>query len=223
MMKFNRNTLRYLHFNLDKLNGASGDKAPVSKGFESAVRDAVLMGHIRAHDYKARTLGKMDATFFAVDEDGEKRLIRLEAKCGCGAMWYFTSDGMGGYFDMLDDVAQVTEDMILPKADYVVFALESDPRYLSNPAMVLDAYVLPRADYIRMLYAMTKHGDKMHIKIDRKRGQINMQTLASYNKTTGKWSDKPLQRGYDFLDNCEHTETLSEFLQRYGRKVEIED
>lgn len=222
-MKFNSNVLRYLHYNLDKLNGTSGDKAPVSKGFESIVRDAVLMGHIRAHDYKARTLGKMDSTFFTVDENGEKRMIRLEAKCGCGAMWYFTSDGMGGYFDMLDDVAQVTEDMILPKADYVVFALESDPRYLTNPAMVLDAYVLPRADFIRMLYAMTKHGDKMHIKIDRQRGQVNMQTLASYNKTTGKWSDKPLQRGYDFLDNCEHTETLGEFLQRYGRMVEIED
>lgn len=222
-MKFNDNVLRYLHYNLDKLNGASGDKAPVSKGFESIVRDAVLLGRIRPHDYKARTLGKMDSTFFAVDENGVKRMIRLEAKCGCGAVWYFTSDGMGGYFDMLDDVAQVTEDMILPKADYVVFALESDPRYLTNPAMVLDAYVLPRADYIRMLYAMTKHGDKMHIKIDRKRGQVNMQTLASYNKTTGKWSDKPLQRGYDFLDSCEHVETLGEFLQRYGREVEIED
>lgn len=222
-MKFNDNVLRYLHYNLGKLNGASGDKAPVSKGFESIVRDAVLMGRIRAHDYKARTLGKMDSTFFTVDENGEKRMIRLEAKCGCGAVWYFTSDGMGGYFDMLDDVAQVTEDMILPKADYVVFALESDPRYLTNPAMVLDAYVLPRADYIRMLYAMTKHGDRMHIKIDRQRGQVNMQTLASYNKTTGKWSDKPLQRGYDFLDNCERTETLGDFLRRYGREVEIED
>lgn len=222
-MKFNDNVLRYLHYNLDKLNGASRDKAPVSKGFESIVRDAVLLGRIRPRDYKARTLGKMDSTFFTVDENGVKRMIRLEAKCGCGAVWYFTSDGMGGYFDMLEDVAQVTEDMILPKADYVVFALESDPRYLTNPAMVLDAYVLPRADYIRMLYAMTKHGDKMHIKIDRKRGQVNMQTLASYNKTTGKWSDKPLQRGYDFLDSCEHVETLGEFLQRYGREVEIED
>lgn len=222
-MAFNHDTIRYLHYNLEKLNSANRDTAPISKGFEAIVRDAVLLGRIRLLDYKTRRPGKMDTTFYTTDENGVKHLVRLEVKCGCGAVWYFTSDGMGNYYDMLDDVSQVTEDMILPKADYVVFSLESDPRFLTDPAMVLDAYVLPRADYIRMLYAMTKHGDKMHIKIDRKRGQVNMQTLASYNKTTGKWSDKPLQRGYDFLDSCEHAETLGEFLRRYGRIVEVID
>ena len=211
----NHNVARYLHYNREKY-GISNDTGIVSKAFESVVRDFILSGKTRKGDWKARHMSKMDATFYTHNERGEKKLVRVEIKCGCGAIWYFESDGMGGYIDMLEKVEQVTDEMVLPRADYVAFLLESDGRLLENPDLALSAYVLPRADYVAMLHAMTKTG-KLHVKIDKARGQINMQTLASYNKTTGKWSDKPLQRGYDFLDNCESAETLESFLRRYGR------
>lgn len=206
---------RYVHYNRNKQD-SSGDTGIVSKAFESIVRDYILIGRTRKDDYKARHMTRMDATFYTINERGEKKLVRVEVKCGCGAVCYFTSDGMGGYIDMLEKAEQVTDDMILPKADYVVFLLESDARLLDRPEIALNAYVLPRADYVAMLKAMSKTG-KLHVKIDKARGQVNMQTLATFNKATQKWSDKPLQRGYEFLDNCSTAETLESFLRRYGR------
>ena len=211
----NPNVARYVHYNREKY-GISGDTGIVSKAFESIVRDYILDGHTRKGDWKARHMSRMDATFYTHNEQGEKKLIRVEVKCGCGAVCYFTSDGMGGYIDMLEKAEQVTDEMVLPKADFVAFLLESDGRLLDKPEIALNAYVLPREDYVAMLKAMTKTG-KLHVKIDKARGQVNMQTLATFNKTTQKWSDKPLQRGYDFLDNCPTAETLESFLRRHGR------
>ena len=220
MLKNSVHVIRYLHYNLDKLNNPdNGDKAPISKGYESTVRDVVLYGKLSAKDAKARHLGKRDVTFYAVDENGEKKLIRVEVKCGCGAMFYATADGMGDFIDMPEKPEEVTEDMILSGADYVVFMLESDPRLLKNPEMVLESYVLPRADYIRMLYAMNSKPGKMHIKLCKERGQVNMQALVVYDKKHDRYNDKPLQRGYAFLDECEHVETLESFLARHGRKI----
>ena len=211
----NEKTMRYLHYNLDKIEMNNKDKAMIPKGFEVAVREFVANGKIRANDFKPRTMGKNDCAFFITTDEG-KKLVRLEVKCGCGALCYFISDGMGGYLDLLESPEEVTDEMILPRADYVIFSLESDIQYLKKPETVLQAYVLPRQRYVEMVHAMN-HTGKLHIKIDKARGQVTLQTLVSYNKARGVWNDKPLQRGYDFLDNCPDTETLENFLTRYGR------
>lgn len=220
-MAFNKNTLRYLHYNAEKLNnqptnGKKADTAVVSKAFDSIVRDAILNGKFaRKADWRPRSCDKIDASFY-VEADGKKQLVRIEIKCGCGALKYFTTDGMGGYIDAVDSVEAVTDEMLLEKADYVVFLLEGDPRLLYRPELVYEtAYVLPRAEYIKMVHAMGK--GKLHIKIDKARGQVTLQNLATFVKKTGKWSDRPLQRGYDFVDNCEELEMFGDFLRRFGR------
>lgn len=221
-MKFNENTIRYLHYNAAKLqmqpeNGKKLDTAILNKAFDSIVRDVVLHGRFSVlGDWKPRGKDQVDASFYA-DIDGEKKLIKLESKCGCGSLKYFTSDGMGGYVDAVESVEDVTDDMLLEKADYVVFALESDPRLLHRPELILEvAYVLPRAQYIEMVHAMSKSG-KLHIKIDKAYGQITLQNLAHFVKKTGKWTDRPLQRAYEFIDNCEKLEMFGDFLRRFGR------
>lgn len=203
----NTNLERYL-YNLSNSN--SKDSGSVSKGFESIARAYVLRGRVRPEDIKPRGRHEMDCTFYF-----NGKLVKLEMKCGCGAVRYFTSDGMGGW---LDEVApeDFTDDMVLAGCDYVVFMLESDPRILSNPELVLrGAYVLPRAQFAEMLHACSKTG-KLHVKFDKSRGQVTMQNLFSRNAKTGKISDRPLQRAYEFLDNCE-AESFGEFLERFGR------
>lgn len=221
-MALNENTIKYLHYNAEKLglvpaNGKKQDTAIISKAVDSIVRDVILDGRFSIlGDWKPRGKDKVDASFYA-NINGKKKLVRLETKCGSGSLRYFTSDGMGGYVDAIDDVAAVTDDMLLENADYVVFLLEADPRLLHRPELILEvAYVLPRATYIELVHAMSKDG-RLHIKIDKVRGQITLQNLASFVKKTGKWTDKPLQRGYAFLDSCEELETFGEFLQRFGR------
>lgn len=220
-MEFNKNTIRYLHYNAAKLglptNGKKPDTGIISKAFDSIVRDVILHGRFSVlGDWKPRGKDQIDASFYT-DIDGKKKLVKLESKCGSGALRYFTSDGMGGFVDAVETVDEVTDDMLLEKADYIVFSLESDPRILQRPELVLDiAYVLPRIKYIEMVHAMSKSG-KLHVKIDKAYGQITLQNLAHFVKKTGKWTDKPLQRGYDFIDSCEELETFGDFLRRYGR------
>lgn len=214
---FKQESIRYWHYNKEKLENGSKDKAITNKTFESIARNLVLNGKLQRGDYKPRKSEKLDCTFFTTDENGCKKRVVVECKCGCGVVKYFESDGMGGYFDMLDDVSEATDDMVLSDADYVVFMLEADPRIHDRPELVLDAFVLPRLAYVDMLHAMSKTG-KLYIKLDKAYGQLTVQSMVTYNKKTGKYSDKPLQRAYDFVDNCPEAETLAEFLTRYGRE-----
>lgn len=221
-MPLNKNTIKYLHYNAEKLglvpeNGKRQDTAIINKAVDSIVRDVVLHGRFtHLGDWKPRGKEWIDASFYTT-VDGKKKLIKLETKCGSGALRYFTSDGMGGYVDAIESVDEVTDEMLLEKADYVVFLLEADPRLLKRPELILEvAYVLSRAKYIEMVHAMSKDG-RLHIKIDKTRGQVTLQNLATFVKKTGKWTDRPLQRGYAFLDSCEELETFGEFLRRYGR------
>lgn len=221
MVKLNKETVRYLHYNSEKLklptDGKKRDTGIISKAFDSIVRDIILHGRFSVlGDWKPRGKKEIDASFYT-DADGKKKLVRIESKCGSGSFRYFTSDGMGGYVDAVESVDDVTDEMLLEKADFVVFLLEADPRILYRPELVLDiACVLPRVKYIEMVHAMSKSG-KLHIKIDKAYGQITMQNLVHFSKKTGKWSDRPLQRGYDFLDGCEEAETFGDFLRRHGR------
>lgn len=214
---YKQESVRYWHYNKEKLTNGSNDKAITHKTYESIVRNVVLNGNIQRGDYKPRKSEKLDCTFFATDEEGKKRRVVLECKMGSGSVKYFESDGMGGYFDMIEDVSEATDDMVLANADYVVFMLEADPRIHDKPELVLDSFVLPRLAYVEMLHAMSKTG-KLYVKLDKAYGQLTVQTMVTYNKKTGKYSDKPLQRAYDFIDNCPEAETLAEFLTRYGRK-----
>lgn len=213
----NYKTVRYAHYNAEKRNAPieHRDSATISKAFEVIVRDYVLNGKLRTNDFKARKAGKHDASFYIINENGEKKLIRLEAKCGCGSLRYSDSDGMGGYIDFPETLEEVKPEMLIPRADYVIFLLEGDERLFEKPELALSSYVLPRADYIRLLYAMGN--GKLHIRLNKSRGQVNIQSMATYSNKTGKWSDKPLQRGYDFIDECPTAETLESFLRRFGR------
>lgn len=220
---FNEKTLQYLHYNAAKYgivpaNGKKLDTAIISKVFDNLVRDVILNGKFtRIDDWKPRSKEKLDASFYTC-VDGKKKLVRIESKCGCGALKYFTTDGMGGWVDAVESVADVTDDMLLERADYVVFLLEADPRLLTRPELIYDvACVLPRAAYLEMVRAMSGKGT-LHVKIDKAYGQITLQTLARFVKQTGKWTQKPLERGYDYLDHCEQLETFDEFLRRYGRR-----
>lgn len=215
MMKLNNNTMRYLHHNKQKIEANNRDSAIIPKAVESIARDLALHGRIRKGDWKPRHMDKKDITFYTIDEQGHKKLVRLEVKCNCGSLYYAESDGMGDYIDFPESLEDVTDDMLVHDADFVVFFLEADARVLEKPEIVLEACVLPRADYIRLLYAMGN--GKPHIKLNKSRGQVNIQTMVSYSKKTDKWSDKPLQRGYDFIDECPIIESYEEFLRRFGR------
>ena len=221
----NKNIARYLHYNQIKAENGSRDSGIYGKAFESAVRNYVLNGKVGARDYKARGLGKVDASFYTLNDDGKRRAIRLEVKTCSGSVRYAESDGMGDYYDLPETVADVTEDMILPQADYVVYVPEVGRDFMEKPETALDAWVLPRADFIAMLYAMGSKG-KMHIKLNKSRGQVNIQSLVVPVKhvhgeeVSYTYSDRALERCYNFLDTCERVETLRAFLLRHGRMVE---
>lgn len=89
------------------------------------------------------------------------------------------------------------------KAAYILYTpdLPTERTIKENALKCLETcYLFTSAEFIEMLKYIHKGGTEPHIKRN-SNGRWNIQTLRTYNKKTGKWSEKPYSRFWEYVDN----------------------
>lgn len=205
----------YATLSREKLQGGSKDTGILPKWAETVIRSACNGERLAVNDVKARRAEKSDIVMYI----GKKR-IKLEVKCGAGAVFYSKKDGCGNPLDLPQTLDEFSENQILAGADFVVYAPDTFEDWLNNPEQVLkSSFVLTRADFIDLLLAMTK-GRNYGLKIDRARGQVTMCNLVDKkrNKETGeiKYYTARLDRAWDYIE-AKGFSTVESWLKELGR------
>ena len=97
----------YAELSREKLN-SSKDTAVLPKWAETVIRAACNGERLAASDVKARRAEKTDIVMYI----GKKR-VKLEVKCGAGAVFYSRKDGCGNPLDLPQSLEQFSENQIL--------------------------------------------------------------------------------------------------------------
>lgn len=204
----------YAMLSREKLN-SSKDTGVLPKWAETVIRAACNGERLSANDVKARRAEKSDIVMYI-----EKKRVKLEVKCGAGAVFYAKKDGAGNPLNLPETLEEFDESQILSGADLVVYAPDTFPDWLNNPEQVIKScFVLTRQDFIEMLLAMTK-GRNYGLKIDRARGQVTMCNMVDKkrNKETGevKYYTARLDRAWDYIESRGFP-TVESWLKELGR------
>lgn len=159
----------------------------VGKISEVMFRNDIMTAGISAKsDVRARGCRRCDAR--------KGNTIRIEIKTGCGSVAYAND---GEIFTTED----LTEEVILPKCAYVVWApfvnQIFDVNHLTFEALSKNAWVFTREEFINTLSAIGKNGLKSSLHITKNGHQINIQTITP----------KMEERLWNILDNTQTYET----------------
>lgn len=155
--------------------GAKGSTGYANSMFEVAVRRVISRGSAEIEFTSAS--GKSDIRI------GRTSWIEIKTCCG----------ETGNDADPLAEIH---------KARYVLYTpdLPDERTIKSNGLKCLETcYLFTAEQFIEMLCYIHKGGAEPHIKRNAS-GRWNIQTLRTYNKKTGKWSEKPYSRFWDFVD-----------------------
>ena len=205
----------YAELSRTKLQSGTKDTAVLPKWAETVIRCACNGERLAVNDVKARKSEKSDIVMYI----GKKR-IRIEVKCGSGAVFYARKDGCGNPLDLPQTLDEFSENQILAGADLVVYAPDTFPDWLNNPEQVIKScFVMTRSDFINLLLATTR-GKNYGLKIDKARGQVTMCNLVDKkrNKETGeiKYYTSRLDRAWDFIES-NNFPTVESWLKELGR------
>lgn len=197
-----------------KLQNGSKDTGILPKWAETVIRSACNGERLAFNDVKARKSEKADILMYI----GKKR-VKLEVKCGAGAVFYSRKDGCGNPLDLPRSLEQFNEDQILAGADFVIYAPDTFPDWLNNPEQVIrSCFVLTRQDFINLLLATTR-GKNYGLKIDKARGQVTMCNLTEKKKMKDgsvKTYTTRLDRAWDFIES-NNFPTVESWLKELGR------
>lgn len=162
---------------------AKGSTGEMGKFADYHVRDFVMAHGVESEaDVRCRAAGKTDWT---IRIDG--KLYRGETKTAAGG-WKVAQPG-------------IRAEDIYPKADFIAYTAEVDNLTEDNlPDMV---FLLTREQFIEMLRVTGKKGLESSLKYNAKRGTVEIQQWAVYNKKTQKWVCARLNRYYDYLEENE--------------------
>lgn len=116
--------------------GSEGDQ------FEKAVEQVASAGGVRTEHIKAA--GKVDLIVYLSNADGKKRRVQIEIKSGSGIVAQLPAE-LG-----LRSIADFTEDVILPKADLVIYAARPG-KFESLDDLLDSTVVLTRRAFIDMV------------------------------------------------------------------------
>ena len=156
--------------------GMKGSTGYANSMFEVAIRRVIT--HTKKEiEYTSRA-GKADVRV--------GRTNWMEIKTGCGET--------GNDADPLAEIH---------KARYVLYTpdLPDEKTIKTNAVKCLETCYLFTADqFIEMLCYIHKGGAEPHIKRNSS-GRWNIQTLRTFNKKTGKWSEKPYSKFWEYVDN----------------------
>ena len=129
--------------------------------------DIMAAGIARKNDVRARGSKRCDAR--------KGNTIRIEIKTGCGSVAYAND---GEVFTAED----MTEEVILPKCQYVVWApfinQIVDVNHLTFERLSANAWVFTREEFINTLATIGKNGLKSSLHITKNGHQINIQTIT---------------------------------------------
>lgn len=173
----------------------------VGKLFEVLIRDRLMKRGINdVYDVRARGSRQMDCIVYI---DGKR--VNMEVKNAAGAVAYAPS----GCVYEKDDI---DDSIVLPSADFVVFAVDAAESIRINPDGVpylcnLNAvYVFKRDQFVGMLEATGKHGIRSSLHITKHGKQVDIQPWTAARR-----------KNYDtFVTSC-GVMTLGEFLESIGR------
>ena len=203
----------YAELSREKLN-SSKDTGVLPKWAETVIRAACNGERLAASDVKARRAEKTDIVMYI----GKKR-VKLEVKCGSGAVFYAKKDGAGNPLNLPETLDSFSENQILAGADFVIYAPDTFPDWLNNPEQVIrSCFVLTRQDFIDLLLATTR-GKNYGLKIDRARGQVTMCNLTEKKKMKDgsvKTYTTRLDRAWDFIES-KGFPTVESWLKELGR------
>lgn len=203
----------YAELSREKLN-SSKDTGVLPKWAETVIRAACNDERLSANDVKARRAEKSDIVMYI-----EKKRVKLEVKCGAGAVFYSKKDGCGNPLDLPQSLEQFSENQILAGADLVVYAPDTFEDWLNNPERVLKScFIMTRQDFIDLLLATTK-GKNYGLKIDKVRGQVTMCNLTERKKMKDgsvKTYTTRLDRAWDFIESHDFP-TVESWLKELGR------
>lgn len=197
-----------------KLQNGSKDTGVLPKWAETVIRAACNGERLAVDDIKARRAEKTDVVMFI-----NNRRVKLEVKCGAGAVFYSKKDGFGNSINLPETLDNFSESDILAGADFVVYAPDTFDEWLNNPTQVLKScFVMSRTDFIGLLLATAK-GKSYGLKIDKARGQVTMCNLTERKKLKDgsvKTYTTRLDRAWDYID--EHNfPTVESWLKELGR------
>lgn len=197
-----------------KLQNGSKDTGVLPKWAETVIRAACNGERLAVDDIKARRAEKTDVVMFI-----NNRRVKLEVKCGAGAVFYSKKDGFGNSINLPETLDNFSESDILAGADFVVYAPDTFDEWLNNPMQVLKScFVMSRTDFIGLLLATAK-GKSYGLKIDKARGQVTMCNLTERKKLKDgsvKTYTTRLDRAWDYID--EHNfPTVESWLKELGR------
>ena len=156
--------------------GAKGSTGYLNSMFEIAVRRCVYRGH--AEIEYTRAAGKADMRV------GNN--VWFEIKTCCGETG--TAE---------NPLASIT------RAPYILYTpdLPEEQDIKENAEKCLETCLLfTQAQFIEMLCYIHKGGQEPHIRLN-SRGRYNIQSLRTYNSKTGKWSQAPYDRFWEYVDN----------------------
>lgn len=116
--------------------GSEGDQ------FEKAVEQVASAGGVRTEHIKAS--GKVDLIVYLPGADGKKRRVQIEIKSGSGIVAQLPAE-LG-----LRSIADFSEDVIMPKADLVIYAARPG-KFECLDDLLDSTVVLTRVEFIRMV------------------------------------------------------------------------
>ena len=204
----------YAELSREKLTNGSKDTAILPKWAETVIRSACNGERLARNDVKARGLEKTDIMMII-----NSKRVKIEVKCGAGAVFYSKIDGCGNPLDLPQTLEEFSENQILASADFVVYAPDTFEDWLNNPERVLKScFVLTRQDFINLLLATTR-GKNYGLKIDKARGQVTMCNLTEKKKMKDgsiKTYTTRLDRAWDFIES-NNFPTVESWLKELGR------
>lgn len=140
------------------MQDAKGSTGSIGKLADEILRRAILVkGENADCAVGCRKMGKADVT--------RKGYGVIEIKTGSGAVAYgsFTKD-------------DITEENILPEADYIVWAPFT--KFLNKSNMTKMAWVFTRKQFIETLETIGKNGLQSSVKVSKGGAQLNIQTIT---------------------------------------------
>ena len=90
----------------------------------------------------------------------------------------------------------------IEKAVYILYTPDlPDEDTIKNDciACLESCFIFTSAQFIEMLCYIHKDGTP-HIKLNKARGRYNIQTLRTFCKATGKWSEVPYKKFWDYVN-----------------------
>lgn len=91
---------------------------------------------------------------------------------------------------------------MIERAKYILYTPDlPDAETIKHNGMkcLETCYLFTSAQFVEMLCYIHKGGTP-HIKLN-SNGHYNIQTLRTFNKNTGKWSEKPYSKFWEYVDN----------------------